>query len=464
MTFNSFTFIMIFLPIVVFLENIFKKTTIKNFILFFSFLLFYFWGSPKFVILILLISIFTYIFGILIDKFRKIKKYLVVIYTLILVSILTYYKYADFIIRIINKLLNQNNDFLYLILPLGISFFTFQSLAYIYDVANDEIKAEKNILKVLCYLTFFPTITSGPILRYSQVNEELSYRVTSIDNIANGFRLFIIGLGKKLIIANNVAIIANLGFGADRLVLNWQIAWLSAIAYTLQIYFDFSGYSDMAIGVSKMLGFTRIKENFNYPYISKSISEFWRRWHISLGSWFKDYIYIPLGGNRVSKSRWLINIFIVWTITGLWHGASTIFIIWGLYFGTIIVLEKLFLLKVLDKLGNFISHLYSLLLITFGWIIFNCSSREEIVDFFKNLFDFSFYYSIQDFKMMDILYIIVIFVFAIFASTPVIKIYTTKLENSKFAFLYDVILVFILFASVILLVNNTYSPFIYFNF
>ncbi|MFI3283598.1 MAG: MBOAT family O-acyltransferase [Erysipelotrichaceae bacterium] len=462
MEFSTLFYILLFMPLVVLLSMITKNMGIKNTILVSSSILFYAWGQLAFLWMYLAISVGTYC----IAKYLKKTKYqtgLLILYVAFMVGILLYFKYFDFALSSLNAVLSTEFSLLQLALPLGISFFTFQSLGYMIDVYNQKIEAEDNLLKFMCFTSFFPSFISGPILRYEQIKEQLDYRNVSLEEVANGFRLFIMGLGKKVIIANNIAVLANYSFSSDLTILQWQFAWLGAIAYMLQIYFDFSGYSDMAIGVANMLGFKKIPANFNYPYMSVSISEFWRRWHISLGSWFKDYVYIPLGGNRVSISRWIFNMFTVWFLTGLWHGASIVFILWGLYYGIILMLEKFFIQRLINRLPKLIAHVYVLLVTLYGWTIFNSSSLYDLMQYTKAFIRSWMNLDYTYFMHADIVYLWPILIGGLLLSSNIgYKLY--KKIEMKCGYITDFYLVLILVISVVLIVNNTFSPTIYFNF
>lgn len=431
----------------------------KNLVLFIFSLIFYAWGEPIY-IFIMIFSIFSdYIHAIIIDKNRgNIKSKIALISSIIVnLSLLTFFKYSDFLISIYNNVSNNNIAMLNLALPIGISFYTFQTMSYSIDVYRNEAPVQKNILSLATYITLFPQLVAGPIVRYSDIARDLNHRTHSFDKIYDGVCRFIIGLSKKVILANNLGIIwfniKNISYNS----LSVGTAWLGIICFTLQIYFDFSGYSDMAIGLGKIFGFEFL-ENFNYPYISKSITEFWRRWHISLGVWFKDYVYIPLGGNRCSKRKWLFNLLVVWFLTGLWHGASFNFIIWGLYFGFILILEKTFLLEKLKQLPTFISHIYTIFLILISFVLFDITELSNVFDYYRSMFNFSntlfdttFYY----YLVPNILLLII----GIFASTPIFKNILTKYPLLKF-----LTLIFGLILSTSFLVDSTFNPFLYFRF
>lgn len=470
MLFSSLTFLFGFLPILIFLYFIVKKRNIKNIILLIFSLLFYSWGEPKYIILMLLSIIVTYLSGLLIDKYDKKKELLKkkIIFTLsilIIIGNLLFFKYTDFLIENINLLFKSKINSLNIILPIGISFYTFQILSYIIDLYKNKIKVQKKILSLALYVSFFPQLIAGPIVRYETIEKEIDNRKETKEDIISGTKKFIIGLSKKVILANQMAILADFIYNNYSFSFGTSIIWLGTLAYTLQIYFDFSGYSDMAIGLGKIFGF-HFLENFDYPYMSKSVTEFWRRWHISLSSWFRDYVYIPLGGNRVSKLKWISNILIVWLLTGLWHGAAWNFIIWGLYYGILLLLEKLFINKLLDKLPNILKWLYTFIIVMIGWMIFRVDSLEQLISFISIMFtcqktDWFNIISDNLSAFSTILFLIPAFIL----SFPIIKLVKEKYENK---FLYYVIsnfiLVILFIICIVLLTSSNYNPFIYFRF
>ncbi len=379
--------------------------------------------------------------ALIIDKYRKTfkAKFALISSIVINLSLLGFFKYSNLVS-----------------LPIGISFYTFQTMSYTIDVYRDKAPVQKNIISLATFVTLFPQLVAGPIVRYCDIVYELNNRHHNIDMIYDGIYRFIIGLSKKVILANNLGLIWFNIKSSSYSDLSSATAWLGIICFTLQIYFDFSGYSDMAIGLGKIFGFNFL-ENFNFPYISKSITEFWRRWHISLGIWFRDYVYIPLGGNRCSNSRWFLNVFIVWFLTGLWHGAGFNFILWGIYFGIILILEKLFLLKILDKSPNILNHIYVMFLVIIGFVIFDITSIDKIFNYlnamfsFDNIFDKHFYYYLIP--------NIILLAFSILACTPIIK---DTLE--KYKYLRLISLIFGLILSTAFLVDASFNPFLYFRF
>ena len=468
MLFSSLTFLFIFLPVLLIIYYV-ARPKCRNLVLLIASLLFYAWGEPSYVILMIISIVVNYFIALIIDKFRDIKliKKSLLIFSLILnIGCLFYFKYIGFFISNLNHLLHLHYKVIDIALPIGISFYTFQILSYVVDVYKNEVKCQKNIINLGTYICLFPQLIAGPIVRYQDIEKELDDRVFTIDNVVKGLKRFIVGLGKKVIIANNVAFIADTIFNSAN-VTNYSFITIlvALLSYTFQIYFDFSGYSDMAIGLGKMFGFN-FMENFNYPYISTSITDFWRRWHISLSTWFRDYIYIPLGGNRVKKIRWIFNTFVVWLCTGLWHGASWNFIIWGMYFFVILIIEKLYISKILSKLPKFICFIYSFILINIGWLIFRIEKFNQLVAISKNLIklkkgniyqDISYNY----FLINSLPYILLAAIF----SFPIVKILDKKIKNELFKnIVSNLLLIIILILSIMFLISNSYNPFIYFRF
>ena len=378
MLFSSLTFLFGFLPILLLGYYVVPSRKFKNCILLVFSLLFYAWGEPKYILLMLVTILISYIMGLLINKYDSKPKVKKLLLTILILAGLIFFKYTNFILENITRVTKADITFMDIILPIGISFYSFQILSYVIDLYNKKVEVQRNIFSLALYVSLFPQLIAGPIVRYETVEDELKNRKENLPDILSGFKRFIVGLSKKIIIANNMGLIADSIFVLNNSNIGTLIMWLGVLAYTLQIYFDFSGYSDMAIGLGKMFGF-HFLENFNYPYIAKSITDFWRRWHISLSSWFRDYIYIPLGGNRVSKLKWIRNICVVWLLTGLWHGASWNFVLWGAYFAIILLIEKIFLLKFIEKSPKIIQWLYAIFLIMLGWVIFRCESMELII-------------------------------------------------------------------------------------
>ena len=459
MIFSSILFIYYFLPLLLIFYFIIPSKY-KNLVLLIFSLIFYFLGEPKYIIILLLSCIINYILSKQIKKKKNAKLYLIVslIYN---ISQLLIFKYTDFFINNVNNIFNINIPYMYIVMPIGISFFTFQILAYIIDVYNKKHKPAKNIIDFMTYVCLFPQLIAGPIVRYSDVERELQDRTHSFDNFGNGTKRFVIGLSKKVLLAN------VLGEFSKSLITETVLSsWLKPIAYTLQIYFDFSGYSDMAIGLGLMFGF-KFLENFNYPLIASSITDFWRRWHISLSSWFRDYVYIPLGGNRVNKIKWIRNLFVVWFLTGFWHGANWNFIIWGLYFGIILVIEKLFIGKYISKTKIF-KYIYSIIIIVISFLIFNSNSINEILSSLKNMF---FINNLDLINKETIYYLknyLVLIIVAIISSTPLLKNIISKIKTTKYKVIIDILepitIIILLILSTAFLIDESFNPFLYFRF
>ena len=461
MIFSSITFLFYFLPILLAIYYIVPHK-LKNIILLIASLGFYAYGEPKYVI-VMIISIFaTYIFGILMGKYEKHKKLFLALSICVSIGLLIYFKYTNFIIQNINLWLSNKIDFIYVVLPIGISFYTFQLISYIIDVYRGEAKVQKNILKLAMYISLFPQLIAGPIVRYTTIEEQIEKREYSFEKFANGVRRFIIGLGKKVLIANVLGELNSAFLGSnDTTVLFY---WLYAISGMLQIYFDFSGYSDMAIGLGKMFGFTFL-ENFNYPYIATSITDFWRRWHISLSSWFRDYIYIPLGGNRVSKIKWLRNILIIWLLTGLWHGAAWNFILWGLYFGILLIIEKVFLSKYLEKLPKVLRHVYTLIIVMISFVIFNGESTAQIMQNIGGLVGINSSAVVSLESLYHLKSYLVVLLVAFVGATPILKNSANKEKIHKIMNCVEpIFLLLILTICTSYIIDGSFNPFLYFRF
>ena len=459
MVFSSILFIYYFLAILLVTYFLVPKKFKNSVLLIFS-LLFYFYGEKTYIILLISSCLVNYVLGRQISA--KNGKLFLIVGLIFNVGLLLFFKYTNFFITNFNSIFNLNISTLNIVLPLGISFFTFQNISYLVDVYRKDVVPQKNFLTYSTYITFFPQLVAGPIVRYKDINDELHNRLENYDIFASGVIRFITGLGKKVIIANTLGsmTVVMLAINEKTVI----IYWLIAIMYTMQIYFDFSGYSDMAIGLGKMFGFN-FKENFNYPLIAYSITDFWRRWHISLSSFFRDYIYIPLGGNRGTFIKTLRNIFIVWLLTGFWHGASWNFIIWGLYFFIFLMIEKLFLLKYLQN--NLWSHLYTVLVIIISFVIFNTTNISDIVIFLKGMLGigipFSNFLSLYYFQNA-----IIIMIIGIVGLTPVMNRLMEKLKKGKYKKFFNVleiiyyVLIFVITTAY--LVSNSFNPFIYFRF
>lgn len=465
MLFTSISFLYYFLPALIIIYFITPKKY-KNIILLIASLLFYFYGEPKYVFLMILEIIIAYIGAILIDKYKNQSKNILITTLFIHVFLLIIFKYTDFIIQTINDISNANIKLLNIALPIGISFYTFQIISYIIDVYNGKVNVQKNIIKLATYVSLFPQLVAGPIVRYQTVEKELDDRVHSFNNFAYGIRRFTIGLAKKVLIANALGELCSKAFLADEKTI--VFFWIFGISYMLQLYFDFSAYSDMAIGLGRIFGF-HFPENFNYPYISKSITEFWRRWHISLSTWFKDYVYIPLGGNREGKYKQIRNILIVWLLTGIWHGANWTFLIWGLLFGIILIIEKIWLNKFMEKLPSFIRRIYVLFIVMILFIIFNSDNMSVALTNIKGLFGMNGEVFVNDYTLHYLKSYLPVLIIALLGSTPFIKILIDKLRKNKYVnniinILEPILIVVILVVVTSYLIDNSYNPFLYFRF
>ena len=463
MLFTSISFLYYFLPIVIILYFIVPKK-FKNFILFLSSIFFYFCGEPIYTFLMIGEIFIAYVGVRYLEKHRK--KSILVSLLAIHIGALGLFKYSDFTINNINQIFGSKIPLLKLALPIGISFYTFQIISYVVDVYRGKVKAQKSFLKLATYVSLFPQLIAGPIVRYETIEKELDSRTSNFENFAYGVRRFVIGLGKKVLIANMLGELCDVFSTTNEKSILFY--WIFAISYSLQIYFDFSAYSDMAIGLGRMFGF-HFLENFNYPYISKSITEFWRRWHMSLSSWFRDYVYIPLGGNRKGTIILVRNIFIVWALTGIWHGANWTFVIWGLMFGIMLIIEKLFLTKHLEKMPSILQRIYVLFTVMISFIIFNANSIGEawnnIIGLFgangESLINASTVYYLKSYLM--------VLVIAIIGSTPLLKNIIEKLKtktnaNKIINLLEPIAMASILIIVTAYLVDNSYNPFLYFRF
>ena len=467
MLFSSISFLYYFLPITLTVYFI-CKNKYRNIILLISSLFFYFYGEPKYTILMLISAFSAYVHGILIDKFRdkKYSKVFLVSGLSINLGILVIFKYGDFIIKNINYIFYSNINLLRLTLPIGISFYTFQTLSYVVDVYTNKAKVCRRFTNFATYVCLFPQLIAGPIVRYTTIEDELQNRTQSFEKFAYGVNRFIIGLAKKVILSNNLGLLVSIISKSDeKSILSY---WIVAVVFTLQIYFDFSGYSDMAIGLGRIFGFDFL-ENFNYPFISKSIKEFWRRWHISLSTFFRDYLYIPLGGNRVSKFRWIFNLFVVWSLTGLWHGDSWNFILWGLYFALLLIIENLFLQKLLNKLPVIIQHIYAKFFIIISFVIFNNENMKDLFNSLYNMFNFKNLILYNDFSIYYLKSYSIILIISIIASTPLLKNIIDKINESKkgekvMSLMNVIFNVVILIVVTGYLIDGSFNPFLYFRF
>ncbi|RHG04185.1 MBOAT family protein [Dorea longicatena] len=468
MLFSSIVFLFTFLPAVMILYYL-LPVRFRNVILLLASLVFYAWGEPVYLFLMLLSILFNYFSGLdiarnLQDK-RAAKRSLV--FNLIInLAVLGFFKYEGFVLDTLNGILPVHISYHALPLPIGISFYTFQILSYIIDVYRGNVKVQTNLPNFALYVTMFPQLIAGPIVQYADVDEQLASREISRTKFGEGSRYFIRGLAKKVLLANTSGMIFTEVSGLAKDNIAVMTAWLGAFAYMFQIYFDFSGYSDMAIGLGKMFGF-EFNMNFNYPYVSKSITEFWRRWHISLSSWFRDYVYIPLGGNRVSKIKHIRNLLIVWFLTGLWHGAAWNFVAWGLYYGVILIIEKYLLSPVLDRLPDVVRHIYSIVLVVIGWVLFFSSSFGQAADYIRVMFGAGAHGFADRESMYLLTSNLILWLILIFGSTPLVHFrYEHMLRSKKWntTIINSVVYAALFIVCIAYLVTETYNPFLYFRF
>ncbi len=469
MVFSSIPFLFYFFPLFLLCYYILPWKG-KNFCLLLFSLVFYAWGEPKYIGLLLLSSIVDYTVGRGLQHFQQkngVRRALLITSLVVNLGLLSIYKYLDLFIGTWNELSGGHIRQVNLALPIGISFFTFQTMSYSIDVYRRKVEAQKNFIDYMTYVSMFPQLVAGPIVRYETIARELKNRTISFDEVCFGFQRFLMGLFKKVLIANGVGALWDATLAGGMEELSFASAWLGAIAFTLQIYFDFSGYSDMAIGMGEMMGF-HFLENFRYPYMAVSIKDFWSRWHMSLSGWFKDYVYIPLGGSRRSVPRNILNLFIVWSLTGFWHGASWNFLVWGLYFGVLLTLEKYILPKLLEKMPGFLQHLYALFFIVLGWVIFAVEDFSAMGSYLKAMFGIGnglysdiFLYHLKNYGLVLAL--------GILFSMPVYSWWENKQTQNK---AYNVIgkvtgfggTIVLLLMTISCLVQNTYNPFLYFRF
>ena len=467
MLFSSIPFLYWFLPCVVLLYFAAPRG-LKNTVLLLSSLFFYGWGEPVYVLWMLLAIVMAYLSGLLIERFRstlRLARAFLVLSVSFSLAMLGYFKYADFFIRNFNAVTGLAVPLLRMALPIGISFYTFQILSYTVDVYRGAVRAQKNFIDLAAYVALFPQLIAGPIVRYADVAAQLKERRHTPEKTALGMRRFLLGLGKKVLIANLLGELCSIFRESnDKSVLFF---WLYAAAYALHVYFDFSGYSDMAIGLGKIFGFD-FRENFNYPFIAKSFTEFWRRWHMSLGSWFRDYVYIPLGGNRVSAPRHLLNILVVWMLTGFWHGAAWNFVIWGLYFAGLLILEKIWLLKSLEG-KPVIGHLYVTAAVTVSFVIFDASDLQQAFSYLKAMFGGSGYPLLSSEFLYYFRSYLVVFVIALFGATPLPaklhgRLRQTAAGEHVLTIAEPLALIALLLICTAFLVDGSYNPFLYFRF
>lgn len=464
MVFSSLVFMFAYLPITLLAYYLVPRQG-RNIFLFIVNLIFYGWGEPKLVLLMVFNIFFNYIGGWLVDKYRadaKKKKLFLILTCVLDIGILAVFKYTEMITETLNMLPFLNIPELQISLPIGISFYTFQTMSYVIDVYRDDAPVSKNFINFGTYVALFPQLIAGPIVRYRDVVEQLVNRRETLEMFTRGVKLFMVGLAKKVIIANTMGTLTtNIFATTDE---NGVVGtWVGMIAYTFQIYFDFSGYSDMACGLGNMMGFEFLK-NFNYPYIAKSITDFWRRWHISLSTWFKEYVYIPLGGNRKGVKRQILNLLIVWGLTGLWHGAAYNFVLWGLYYGLLLILEKFVLKKFLDRLPSFVQHIYTLFIIIIGWGLFYFTDVGQLGEFMVDLFNFgNGICGDQAFNL--IMSNLPMLIIAAVASTPLATMLYTRFEHRRFMWIPETLYCMgVLVVSTASLVNQSYNPFLYFRF
>jgi len=477
--FSSVLFLFYFLPIAIISHTLVTPLkTVRNIILLALSLIFYTWGEGEYVLILLISVVANYSFGIIITKYPHWKLTSLRISIFVNLFLLGYFKYANFIATNINTLLGSTDTPIIQLdpvhLPIGISFFTFQALSYVIDVYRGKTEVQKNVLDLALYIALFPQLIAGPIVRYTDIASQIITRVINRADFASGIRRFTIGLAKKVVIADQMSIIADTVFAEPALSLNTPVAWLGIIAYTLQICFDFSGYSDMAIGLGRVFGFTFL-ENFNYPYISQSIREFWRRWHISLSTWFRDYLYIPLGGNRSGVVRTYLNLYIVFFFTGLWHGASWNFIFWGLWHGTFLVIERLGFEHILDRLWRPFRHLYTIFVVLVGWVIFRADTLDYGLAYLQQMFTWSAGNHIITVPIIMTNKLWFFMILGILLATPIFyKLHqfidvqfpqhSAKLEAVWIPILSNMMTIFLMAIAILMLITSVSTPFIYFRF
>ena len=461
MVFSSLLFMFIFLPIFFVIYYVAPKG-IRNLVLLIASLIFYAWGEPIYIFIMLFSTVFDYIIGLFIHRFREkrsIARIFLITSVVVNLSLLGFFKYTDFFISNINGLFGASIGLLNIALPIGISFYTFQTMSYTIDLYRGKIGVQKNIISFGAYISMFPQLIAGPIVTYSHVEKEINHRMISWDKFGEGTMRFVEGLGKKVLIANNIGLLWENVKALPQSELTLVGSWLGIMAFALQLYFDFSGYSDMAIGLGKMLGF-EFPENFNYPYISRSITEFWRRWHITLGSWFREYVYIPLGGNRVGSIRLYMNLFVVWFLTGFWHGAGWNFIIWGLYFSVLLILEKSFLMRLFERLPTFVSRIYLIVAVLISWVFFSLEKMDLIGQYLGTMFGLGGTALINNNTLYLILNYLVLFIIAVLFATPLMDRMKGKINKWVLYVFYMAVL----FLSTAYLVDSTFNPFLYFRF
>ncbi|GAB6181932.1 MBOAT family protein [Desulfotomaculum defluvii] len=468
MVFSSLLFIFVYLPIIL-VAYYLSPRWLKNSILVVGSLFFYAWGEPVYIVLMIFISVFDFSNGLLLNKYKErsaISRFILISSITVNLSVLGFFKYFGFLIENINTLFNLQINVTVLPLPIGISFYTFQSISYVVDVYLGRVKAQKNLIAYATFVTMFPQLIAGPIIKYVDIARQLDKRQESFALFGEGATLFIIGLSKKVLLANNIGLLWQQIKATPVQEISLLTAWIGIVAFTFQIYFDFSGYSDMARGLGKMFGFD-IMRNFNYPYIAKSVTEFWRRWHISLGSWFKEYLYIPLGGSREGKLKQYRNLFIVWFLTGFWHGASWNFVFWGLYFCLFVTLEKYFLLAWLKNKPNFLGHIYTLGIVIVGWVFFEFDSLLQGFTYLQIMFGLGSYKLLDDQAIYYLYTNAFLLITLSVCSTPLVKNQVVNWqERVKLvqSIALPVVYSLLLFFCTAYLVNLSYNPFLYFRF
>ncbi|MCT8136713.1 MBOAT family protein [Anaerobacillus sp. CMMVII] len=469
MVFSSLTFLFFFLPLALLIYYM-SPGKGKNLVLLLVSLIFYAWGEPVYIVLMIFSACSDYLHGLLIVRYRlneRVKAKMILLSSILInVGVLSFFKYADFLIENINSVLGTDIALLQLPLPIGISFYTFQTMSYTIDVYRGQVQPQKNPIALAMYVSLFPQLIAGPIVRYKSIVDDLHNRKWDTAQFADGVRLFIIGLGKKVLLANNIGMLWSDISSQTPSEISMMTAWIGVIAFGFQIYFDFSGYSDMAIGLGKMFGFN-FPRNFHYPFIAKSVTEFWRRWHISLGAWFRDYVFIPLGGSKHGKFATFRNLILVWGLTGLWHGASWNYALWGLYFGLIIVVEKAGLLRMLSKQHPFFQHLYLLFIISFSWVLFVFEELATATVYAKSMFWLSGN-TLYDTQFLYYFYTnIILLLILIIAATPALSYVSSKTNQKRVRLITIIPAVYytsILLVATAYLVDESYNPFLYFRF
>lgn len=464
MLFSSIVFLFYFLPIVLLAYFVVPKKA-KNIVLLIASIFFYSWGEPVYVFLMIFSAIFNYFMAIDIGRAKvhqKSGKATLVFTVIVNLFVLSFFKYYGFLMDTVNGILGTDIKYTALALPIGISFYTFQALSYIFDVYRGNVKVQVNPLKFTLYLALFPQLIAGPIVKYKDIAEQLDERHVTLEKFGDGTMRFLLGLGKKVILANNLGAIYTQIMAVSDSQVSVLTYWIGIIAYTLQIYFDFSGYSDMAIGLGKMFGF-EFMENFNYPYISKTITEFWRRWHMSLSTWFREYVYIPLGGNRVSMHRHIINLLIVWSLTGLWHGASWNFVVWGLYYGLLLILEKYLIGKYIEKAPAWAQHLYAMIIVMIGWVFFSSVDLTAAIDYLKILFCMGGVPLANTYTLYLLRTNLLLLAIGCIAASPEpMKQFNILCKKSAVIAIIMILLVLVLATAY--LIFSSYNPFLYFRF